>query len=194
MTEIFDRSRRLVLRDDADESDVEELAALVGWPRRVDIPADPEEWTPRQISWYVGPAIALTYCEDLLSGFFYVMITGSDEKVIRSTVELAETTLNTWRLPELVRSADPGADPDTYAAEVLRLGLGAPVEFDEEFFRSVRRALRSAQPEVRKNAVWAITYEPWPAYAPLLEELLEEEQDEEVADIARSVLEEMAAT
>ncbi|MEV4129888.1 hypothetical protein [Nocardia sp. NPDC049707] len=193
MTETFGRSRRLVLRDGVDESAVEELAALLGWPRRTDIPEDLEEWRPRQIAWYVGPAIAATYSEDLLSGFPYVMITGSDEKVIRVTAELAESKLDTWRLDELVQSADPEADSATYATSVLRLGMGAPVEFDEEFFRSIRRALRSDRPEVRKYAVWAITYEPWPAHATLLAELLDEEQDEEVADLARNVLEEMAA-
>ncbi|GAB7186584.1 hypothetical protein ATKI12_6415 [Kitasatospora sp. Ki12] len=194
MNEISERSRRLVLRDGVDESAVEELATLIGWPRRTDIPADHEEWTPRQVAWYAGPAIALTYSEDLLSGFSYVMITGSDERVIRSTVELAETELNTWRLSELVQGVDPDADPGDYATAVLRLGLGSPSEFDEEFFRIISQALRSHWPEVRKNAVWAITYEPWPAYATPLGELLQEEKDEELADTARIVLEEMTAT
>ncbi|RJO78274.1 hypothetical protein D5S18_04965 [Nocardia panacis] len=188
-----DRSRRLVLRDGVDESAVAELAALLGWPLRADIPADRQEWTPRQVAWYVGPAIALTYVEDLLSGFPYVMITGSDEKVLSATVELAEQKLNTWRLAELIGDVDPEADPATYAESVLRLGMGAPVEFDEEFFGTLRRALRSGAADVRQSAVWAITYEPWPAYATLLEEFLDNEPDQAIADLALNVLEELAA-
>jgi hypothetical protein len=192
MAEQLVTSRRMLLRDESGERDVQEFADRIGWPRREDVAEDREAWRSRRIVWYSGPAIALHYGDDLLTGLAYAMISGTDPVVVEKMTELVELELDTVRPHELFRAVDAETDPDGLAAALVRLGLAAPKRFDEDFFRRITGAFGSDSAVVRDGAVWATTFEVWPEYVPALKHLLDHESDDEVAKTARFLLEELA--
>lgn len=193
MTEQYSRSRRLVLRDTGPEAEraVEEFSRQLGWPRRSEQAEDREEWIPRQIVWGAGPAITLQYQEDLLSDLAYAFVVGKDPSVVQNTLELAETRLPAWPLPDLVDAVRGGTDPDELPYAIHRLGIGAPRQFDEDVFACITDKMRSDDPDARESAVWAVTYEPWPEYIEPLRELLSRSSDDQLSRTVRNLLLEM---
>ncbi|MFF7714403.1 hypothetical protein [Streptomyces sp. NPDC007988] len=187
-------SRRLVLRSSTDEESVDEYAARLGLARHADIPADEEEGVPRQILWHAGSGPALHYREDLFSGLPYIVFTSQDAGALHEAVELAEVALDTWRIPDLWRAVDTGRDSDQWPEDILRMGLGAPEEFDEEIFSRVIDALHSDRDDVCEAGLIATTYQPWDAYVePVRELLLREGLSKPLAETAQTILDEFGA-
>src|SRR5882757_3511487 len=178
----LNRSRRLVLQPRVGEEAVEEFAARLGLPRGADTPADEESWTPRQVMWHGDSGVVITYREDLASDLPYVIVMAEDAAELREFTELAEIVLNTWRIPDLLHAVDSADEPEAHADALLRMGLGAPREFDEEFFRRVRDGLCTGHEDVVELALIAITYEPWSEYIAPVRQLLESGVGEEVEE------------
>jgi hypothetical protein len=181
-------SRNLIVRGDDGEDAVGQFAeAQLGWPMRHRDPEDRDAWFPYTVTWYAGPAIELHYQEDLLSDVAYVHITGTDPDVVRVTAEMAESGLNTLRLPELLRAAAESTSPEDTAYAVMQAGLGSPRDFNEAFFTLLTTAMKSDSRMVREASIWAITYVPWGAYLEPLRQMVEDEADEALRGTARNL-------
>jgi len=183
-------SRRLVLRPGTDEDSADEFAARIGMLRHADVPANEEEGVPRQIVWHADSGPALHYREDILSGLPYVVVTAEGALELDELVELTEIVLDTWRVPELWQAVDANGDADDLPEAILRMGLGAPKEFDEEFFSRVRDALQNEREEVCEAALLATTYQPWNQYVDPIRNLLRQGLSGPLEDAARIILEE----
>lgn len=195
MAAFWPRTRRLVLRDRFAEKRIGDLASELGWPRREEYPADPEEGTDYQVVWAVAPSLTLHYCEDEISRHSYLVVAGEDPVAVRGTAELMEFRLDIWRLDELLDEIDAAAGPAQLARAVVRAGLGCPEEFDERFFSRLHGALRHSDPRVRERALWAVSYVPWPNYRPQLSFIRENDAMEDLrgtAGILLEALDEMA--
>lgn len=187
------RSRRMVLRNHQSERDVGEFAAKLGWPLREVNPADPDEGINREVVWYATPHLVLHHFDDDESQHGSVLVTGEDAETVRATAEIVEAGLDTWRPEELLTSVDRASDPEGRATAVIRAGLGAPGEFDVRFFKRICAAMHHPDPRVRESALWATSYEPWPAYRPALEEVLEQDPEEDLREMAGLLLESFGA-
>jgi hypothetical protein len=126
----------MVLRSGIAEHDVEDFATKLGWGRREDTPADPDEGISREVVWYATPQLALHYFDDDESRNACVVVTGGDPEAVRATAEIVESGLDTCRLDDLLDSIDCAIEPEPRARAVLRAGLGAPEEYDERFICS----------------------------------------------------------
>jgi hypothetical protein len=178
-----------VLRSGVGEEDVDEFADNLGYPRRVDTPADEESWTPRTVIWHGNSGATVAYREDIYSGLPYMILMASDDEELRAYVELAEIVLRTWRLAELLHEVDAAGGSEDRADAVVQLGLGAPREFDAEVFGRIVAGMHSGDEEVLEASLMALTYEPWAQYAKPVRELLADGLSGELADSARSILE-----
>jgi hypothetical protein len=183
----------MVLRAGVGEADVEQFAARLGYPRRAENEADEDNWVPRQIIWHAGSGAVVSYREDLLSELPYIVIMAQNHEELREFIELAEVVLNTWRLPWLLREVDTceGSAADMSEA-ILRMGLGAPREFDNDFYSRVVRGLSNEHEEVVESALYATTYEPWQEYQEPVRRFLVGANGQ-CAEIARSIVEQFDA-
>ncbi|WP_158692830.1 hypothetical protein [Streptomyces roseochromogenus] len=182
------RGRRMVLRPGVGEEEVAAFAAGLGYPRRADSPADEESGTPRQIIWHAENSPVVTYREDVTSGLPYVIVMAYSSADLREVTELAELVLHTWTLPDLLQAVDSTNDPEELGDALLQMGLGAPREFDEEFFSRVREGLLDGREDVVEAALVALTYEPWGEYVDPVNELLETAPGGYIEETATAIL------
>ncbi|EST20544.1 hypothetical protein M878_39400 [Streptomyces roseochromogenus subsp. oscitans DS 12.976] len=107
---------------------------------------------------------------------------------LREVTELAELVLHTWTLPDLLQAVDSTNDPEELGDALLQMGLGAPREFDEEFFSRVREGLLDGREDVVEAALVALTYEPWGEYVDPVNELLETAPGGYIEETATAIL------
>jgi hypothetical protein len=113
---------------------------------------------------------------------------GDDPKLVDALLALAEQRLDTWTPEALLEAVDTAANPKEAALSVLRLGLGAPREFDSEVFERVERSSSHPDPRVRRTAIAATGYSAWPQFRPLLERVAAEDPDPQRRDDAEIML------
>jgi hypothetical protein len=70
----------------------------------------------------------------------------------------------------------------------MRLGVGAPYEFDDEVFRRITAGLVHGNADVRQLAMWGSVYSPWPDYLPYLRQIAERDKAPLLRERASDVL------
>lgn len=189
MSELWPRTRRIVLRERYSQGDVGRFAAKLGWPRREEYQADPEEGLLYQVVWGAGPKLSLCYFEDDISRLSYVVVVGEDAVAVRGAEKLIETALDVYLLDDLISEVDSAIDPIPLARAIVRAGAGSPEEFDERFFGRISEALSNPDERVREAALWATTYVPYKEYMPQLKRLRDDDPVQDLRDTAESVIE-----
>ena len=179
------RSGRLVLGRSPQDESVVELAEDEGWSAVEDVVAD----GARQVLWAVGPGTSLTYTEDPVSHNAYVVLASADQATYDRALELIEYELMPFQRIAMLRTIDNSSTPLAVARSVICAGLGAPDEFDEEFFTRIRDAFSSPEDWVREAAIWATAYSAWPQYVPLLEFAAGNDSSAKLRSDAAAVLE-----
>jgi hypothetical protein len=178
------QSNRLVLGRSPQDEAVEELASEQGWQRVEDV----VEEGARQVLWAVGPGTSLTYTEDPVSHNAYAVLVSEDRAAFERVLDLIQDELMPWDRRALLISIDEARDALARARAVIRVGLGAPDDFDEDFFNCIREAFGSPETWVREAAVWATAYSPWPQYRPLLEATAHSDPEEKLRSDATAIL------
>ncbi|MFF3358136.1 HEAT repeat domain-containing protein [Streptomyces sp. NPDC002917] len=161
-----------------------ELASEQGWQRVEEV----TEEGSRQILWAVGPGTGLTYIEDPVSRNAYAVLVSEDRETFKAVLEVIQDELMPWGRRALLTSLDEARDALARARAVIRVGLGAPDQFDEDSFTRIQEAFGSPEAWVREAAVWATAYSPWPEYRPLLEATAQSDPDEKLRSDASAVL------
>jgi hypothetical protein len=159
------QSSRLVLGRSPQDEAIDDLAEEQGW-QRVEEGSDDGA---RHVLWALGPGSSLTYIEDPVSHNAYVVLVSEDREAYDRLLELIDDELMPARKRAPLTSHDETRDPLPRARTLIELGLGAPAEYDEEFFVRIRDGFASPEQWVREAAIWATAYSPWPQYRPLLE-------------------------
>jgi hypothetical protein len=183
-------SRRYLLAPRSTEDEVATVAARLNWERLGEILEDSANLVSHEVIWGRDEKLTLHYSEDLLSRSPHAFVTGDDQAKVDIVSRIVEQKLRPATLEEILEAADDvaGNIPDEMLA-VLRLGLGAPLSFDERFFLRIRDAMQSSIFQLRKAAIWATSYVPWPQYIPLLVEVAEHDPIESLRSDARMLLE-----
>ena len=77
---------------------------------------------------------------------------------------------------------------------VTLAGIGAPDEFDQDFFDVISAAIRDVNDVAMRTAgVWATPYSGWPEFLPLLDHVAESDELDELRDEAERFAEEIRA-
>jgi len=154
---------KLVLKPTSAEMDVRLIAQIHGWPFLGEVPAGPSN--PRQIVWAAEDATEITYVEDTVLRQPYLVISGSREE---SVAERLQNGLEIYDPTQVVQVPLANLGADEASRLVNAAALMAPVEFNIPFYEFFGGALQHPSAEVRRAAIFAITYVPWKQFRDLL--------------------------
>lgn len=100
----------------------------------------------------------------------------------------AEDSLDVWTRSDLLREVADANDSIGLGLALMRLGVSAPVSFDNDIWSTISDEFYSEYEEVSDMAVWACSYAPYQEYRSDLEELAENAPSEKVRSRARMVV------
>ncbi|WP_311704327.1 hypothetical protein [Streptomyces litchfieldiae] len=153
------------------------------------MPENADRLESHEVIWGKSGDLTLHYQEDVLTRSPAAFVTGEDQRRVQVASRILEQRLKPATTEELLEAAEAvRPSPADYMLAILRLGLGAPVDFDQRFFDQVRNAMRDTETGVRYAAVWATSYVEWPQYEPLLVRASEHDPSEKVRGDAAVVL------
>ena len=180
-------SRRIILKHSPGEAEVQSFADELGWPRRMEEPADIEQRSVHEVLWFAGPEVVLRYAEDPVSQHSYVEARANRQTLVDALCALAEERLDAWQEEELLESIG-ATDPMSRAEAVIRAGLASPEEFDDRFFSRINAAMSDPDHRVREAGIYATTFTVWPQYLPALRNAAENDPNEDRRRDARLAL------
>lgn len=181
-------SRRMVLLEPREADSVERFAEEMGLNKIRDVSAHPRQGIVREITWEVDKDLRFHYGEDYRSACCFVVVDGRPKESYEEFVGIVEEVLDPWGLDELLNEVDTAIDATEMAQAIIRVGLGAPDQFDEGFYSHIAEAIRHESAWVRKAGIWATAYSHWPEFEPLLREVAENDSDMELRDEARMMV------
>jgi hypothetical protein len=152
-------TKRLVFKSTQGLNQLRCLVVDENWDFTKIVPADTEKQIPYQLFyWIESDDVSVVYVDDLISECEFVILTGEDitnvETLIRSKVEI-------WSTEDIFQSWE-NADNDTACIlAILRLGVAAPSQFDEEYAQRLLESLASGDEGVREASLAAIGYTNW---------------------------------
>ena len=209
-------SNRMVLRKEIVEKDVWRFANKLKMTKIHELSAPERQGIVREVAWaWEANPGKLWYAADYLSATRFIVIEGDDYGLsihddyeqYRQNIEFLMRVLGPWTLDKLVafaveelypwtldelvdevKSRNVAGDPRSLAQAVIRLGVGAPNEYNDEVFHRIADAMHSADAWGRKAAIWATTYSRWPQFLPLLREVADTDADQELRRQARAMV------
>jgi hypothetical protein len=169
------KSWTLVLRDS--EEDARRTVEDLGWDAAGD-----DYWTS-------ADDVRLFLRRDRTSGELGCNVRGANQEAVVRRFDELETRLDAWSSDELLDGIERAETARETAQALFRLGLGAPLEFDERTATQIVGALSFEHPMIRAAAVRSIGYLRWGAMLrPLVERVAEEDPDERVRGQAELLL------
>jgi hypothetical protein len=115
-------------------------------------------------------------------------VSGAEWDRIDEELKKLQSRISIWSLDELILEVDGNVYPASKGKAVLRLGLGAPLKAVDSVKDRILGASKNPETRVRRRAVRAMAYTPWPEYWERLMELAEGDPDETVARDAALVM------
>ena len=103
-------------------------------------------------------------------------------------LRILEHDLDVWSVTELLDGVDSARTPPELGRAIIRMGLGAPVEFDERFLKRIVNVANHPEFMVRKVAVIATMYPAWPQFRPFLVTISKNDPSEVVRATAAEIL------
>jgi hypothetical protein len=183
------RTRRIVFREFFGMPYMAEYALEHGWRDVASCQPDPAREVQFEHRWWLEmDDVTVHFGIDDISrhSFFFVM--GADrDKIERVATRVAADT-GVWTLDEAVDAVESAARPTQRGLAILRLGLGAPDEFDEKVFRQISAALLDDDQEIRNIGVFATTYSPLPQYRSILLGIQNEDPIPDIRNAAAAAL------
>ncbi|MEU6224207.1 hypothetical protein [Streptomyces sp. NPDC047042] len=173
----------------ADE--INELAQSYGWPVVYEADRDFDKAKGREVNWGVTKQVVLGYLESHISNDCCIVAVGHDpelaERVMRQMDDDLQDEIED--VSDLLRAITSEDNPQRLAQALVRVGFGAPRDFDQEFFEAFRKAARqNDEYRVRDIAVSSIAYVEWREFKPLLIEIKADDPEEQVRARAAIVL------
>ncbi|MER6068420.1 hypothetical protein ABT187_06095 [Streptomyces sp. NPDC001817] len=173
-------SRRLVLKDSVSPDDIERLAETLDWKLKSYVKRDAERDVDFSATWQVDEVTEAHFTEDSYADERYFVVSGVEWSRIDEVLNSIQSEIAVWSLDELILEVDGNIYPASKGKAVLRLGLGAPLEAVDSVRDRILAASRNPEARVRRRAVRAIAYTPWPEYRERLAELAGGDPDEMV--------------
>jgi hypothetical protein len=130
--------------------------------------------------------IRLTYVEDPISECTYVIVSGRDQE---GAIRIIEKKLKVWTDQEIFEAWTQATNDSAQISAILRLGVAAPFEYDEEFAKYLNDGLSNTNAEVREATLAAIGYRDWPEFDSVLKNITERDSNERCRKRAAHMLE-----
>ncbi len=182
------RSRRMILREGQNPADVENAIRALGGSADARVVRD-FFGGRREVEWLIGADLKVVQGEDGTSRCRYVQVFGNDEDDVMAAIESCEESLRPWSYDDLIRFYDIAGGSKEGPHAVLRLALGAPPSYDDDFYSRVLNSMGNSDPAIRDAGVLAAASYGLRAFVPRLSELARNDSDPEVRDTARATLE-----
>ncbi|MGW2650125.1 HEAT repeat domain-containing protein [Streptomyces sp. NPDC001393] len=174
-------SRRLVLKDSVSPDDVERLAETLNWRLESYVKRDADRDVDFSATWRADDVTQAHFTEDGYADERYFVVSGVEWSRIEEVLNGIQSEIEVWSLDELILEVDGNIYPASKGKAVLRLGLGAPLQAVDAVKDRILSASKNPEARVRRRAVRAIAYTPWPEYRERLAEMAEGDPDEMIA-------------
>lgn len=172
---------RTVLRAADAEPEFTAYAERSGMRKLEEVSAPPGAGLVRELWWSAGQNAKVYLAMDDVSGCWFFTVEGGDQSDVEELSRRLHREFDVWENDALLEAIDEVAGVEgRHEAAILRAGLGAPLSFDEDVFDYLTDHFRDAEVGIRRAAVWAVSYSPWPEYLPLLREVARNDPDEDV--------------
>jgi hypothetical protein len=157
------------------------------WPLVYQWRGEPEEETPYVVK-YASHSndVELLYIEDPVSECAYVVVDGSAWK---KACDAITEQIEVWSTEEMFEELRKAANDTEKILAILRIGVGAPRDYDESFARRLRLGLADEDSAIREAAIAAFAYRIWPELDAELEEISKHDPNEDCRMRASLVLE-----
>jgi hypothetical protein len=178
-------SRRLVTRECPCLDDITALAQGNGWP----ISSDDSDNRKHEVKWDVGPQVTLHYVEDKVILMCYIFVTSTLPNLANGYADAIERELGTLTVDQISDMVEMEQDPVRQGSEIIRLGVAAPPDYDDDVFERISTALGARDERLREMAIWATSYSAYPQYRPLLRRIANEDPVQRLRERAEMMLE-----
>ncbi|MCM2387475.1 hypothetical protein [Streptomyces albipurpureus] len=179
---------RYVLHGHDGETVAGRFAAERDWDLIARDVADPDRGMELEVVWATDDPVTFQFREDHILNEGYVYLAGRDRAGVERHESDLTGSLDLWSRDELLREAARHDEGPARGRAILRAGLGAPMEFDREFYDLITGAMRSGDPAMRAIGVRACAYSPVAEYRPALEGLARSDAGQEIRDLAQATL------
>ena len=181
-------SRRYILRRYPDLESVERYAQERKWSLISEAAENQDRGIKHEVRWLTPTTITLHYEDDYISQQSYAYFAGDDFNALPGLVADLTEALQPWSLDELLQAIAGARTGPERARAVLRAGLGAPMEFDQEFFDAISECMTAEEAPLRAAGVLASGASPWAQFRPPLERIASEDPEAEVREMAQATL------
>jgi hypothetical protein len=135
-----------------------------------------------------APGVEFRYVEDLTSRQRYVYIASSTDDGAAILAGFVADDIDTMPLQQFLDACDATEDLE-HGRALMRLGVAAPYEHSPDVFNRINAGMQHDDARVRRLAVWATTYSPWPAYLRALRTIATSDPDPALRDRAHGIVE-----
>lgn len=185
------RTRRRVLAD----SEMEVVFAMYcdtrNWSVERRVPRDISAAIDHEVVWRASDKVLIDYVSAYLTNDSCICGLSSDLEAAEELMKSVESDLGEMILDddELLSGPELAETPQEVMHALVRLGLGAPLSYDRDFFDViVNHAASHANRFLRETAIYATVYMAWPEFVPILREIKASDPEEKVRTRAEVVL------
>lgn len=184
------RSKRYILRERGHEVLVRRLVASFGGSVVAERAGNKRKNIARAVIWEIIPGLTVGYYDDARAEASCLIVRSERdiaevqayETLLRQNLDFLEES----DLLAALRESEPGTKDQILC--LLRLGIGAPLDFDQRFFDQLSMAVQNVEPDVRIATLRGITYTEWPQFRPLLQHIASSDSDESVRKLANQIV------
>ncbi|RJO72541.1 hypothetical protein D5S18_22485 [Nocardia panacis] len=176
----------MVLPEGIDEAEVADFVEGAQATKVKEVSARVHFGLTREVSWELGP-FHVHYAEEYPCEVRFVQVTGAVQGDIDGATDLLARYLRPVREDDLLRAVDVADSIEQRRACLVRAGIGAPLTFDEPFFRRIADAVCDRDEMIREGGLWAAVYAFWPELRPLVAEMGRSEPAQTLRDQAAAV-------
>lgn len=180
-------SRRMLMRSQSSREHVYRYLVEMGWSMVLE-EGDASRRENYRADFRVAPGTLFHYVEDFVSRQSYFYVSSVTELGVERLATLVDDDLDPFGLSELLEISDNARGLE-HGRAIVKLGVAAPHEFDEQVFARIDSGMRNEDLRVRRLSLWATVYSPWPQYLPQIRFISEHDPDDGIRGRAMDILE-----
>lgn len=182
-----DPSIRIVLNDPEAEAKICSLSVDYFWDLIEMIREDELNSVPYELHFKSDDSdLAVNYVVDPNSECVFVSISGEGKELAAENIM---EKVGHWTAEEMFDSWDHADNDTKKILSILRIGVGAPQEYEVQFATKFAEGIASGDRAVREATLSAIGYRDWPEFDPVLQEVADTDEDARCRQRASIMLE-----
>jgi len=175
---------RLVLAEDASESDLDAFGQAWGWVPLPSSRPTAQDVTTREWTSSRSPA-SIRYVDDPILGLRFLEVSGDGTEDVALWVAMLFPVKDREELDRMVRSV---GDPESWSSLMSLAAIQGSLDFDPERFLILGNGLAHFDARVRLATLHGVAYLDWPAFDTPLQRITESDPDREVRAAAANLL------